>query len=62
MRSPTERINFAATGKTLDYPDFLEVQIKSFQEFFQLNSTHKERKKETLYTVFEENFPSYNFV
>ena len=57
MRSPTERINFASTGKTLDYPDFLEVQLKSFQEFFQLNSTHKERKKETLYTVFEENFP-----
>jgi DNA-directed RNA polymerase subunit beta len=57
MRSPNERINFASTGTSLDYPDFLEVQLKSFQEFFQLNSTHKERKQETLYTVFEENFP-----
>jgi DNA-directed RNA polymerase subunit beta len=57
MTSPTERINFASTGKTLDYPDFLEIQLKSFQEFFQLNSTYEERKKEGLYKVFEENFP-----
>ena len=57
MTSPTERINFASTGKTLDYPDFLEIQLKSFQEFFQLNSTYDERKKEGLYKVFEENFP-----
>jgi DNA-directed RNA polymerase subunit beta len=57
MSSPTERINFASTGKTLNYPDFLEIQLKSFQEFFQLNSTYEERKNEGLYKVFEENFP-----
>ncbi len=57
MTSHNERINFASNGKTLDNPDFLEIQLKSFQEFFQLNSTYEERKNEGLYKVFEENFP-----
>ena len=39
------------------YPDFLEVQLKSFREFFQLNSTPEERKIEGLFKVFLENFP-----
>ncbi len=57
MTSSNQRINFASTGQSLDYPDFLEIQLKSFQEFFQLNSTHEERKKEGLYKVFTDNFP-----
>ena len=57
MTSSNQRINFASTGQSLDYPDFLEIQLKSFQEFFQLNSTYEERKKEGLYKVFTDNFP-----
>ncbi len=53
----TPRINFGTTGKLMDYPDFLEIQVKSFKEFFQLNSTYEDRKKEGLFKVFEENFP-----
>ncbi len=57
MTSSNQRINFSSTGQSLDYPDFLEIQLKSFQEFFQLNSTFEERKKEGLYKVFTDNFP-----
>ncbi len=57
MTSSNQRINFASTGQSLDYPDFLEIQLKSFQEFFQLNSTYEERKSEGLYKVFTDNFP-----
>ncbi len=57
MTSANQRINFASTGQSLDYPDFLEIQLKSFQEFFQLNSTYEERKSEGLYKVFTDNFP-----
>jgi len=57
MTSSNQRINFSSTGQSLDYPDFLEIQLKSFQEFFQLNSTYEERKKEGLYKVFTDNFP-----
>jgi len=52
-----ERINFSSTQTRFDYPDFLEVQIQSFKEFFQLNTTPDQRKEEGLYRVFEENFP-----
>ncbi|MFO7843898.1 MAG: DNA-directed RNA polymerase subunit beta [Bacteroidales bacterium] len=52
-----KRISFASTKNQLHYPDFLEVQLKSFKEFFQLNSTPEKRKKEGLYQVFSENFP-----
>ena len=41
----------------MDYPDFLEVQLKSFKDFFQLGTTPENRKNEGLYTVFKENFP-----
>ncbi|HON19299.1 MAG TPA: DNA-directed RNA polymerase subunit beta, partial [Salinivirgaceae bacterium] len=51
------RINFASTKSHLEYPDFLEIQTKSFEEFFKINSTPEERKKEGLYKVFQENFP-----
>ncbi|RLD52974.1 MAG: DNA-directed RNA polymerase subunit beta [Bacteroidetes bacterium] len=57
MTSSNQRINFSSTGQSLDYPDFLEIQLKSFQEFFQLNSTYEERKTEGLYKVFTDNFP-----
>ncbi|KPK85517.1 MAG: DNA-directed RNA polymerase subunit beta [Bacteroides sp. SM23_62_1] len=52
-----ERISFSSTKNQLDYPDFLEVQLKSFKEFFQLGTSPEERKKEGLYRVFTENFP-----
>jgi DNA-directed RNA polymerase subunit beta len=52
-----ERISFSSTKKQLEYPDFLEIQLKSFQEFFRIGSTPEERKKEGLYQVFCENFP-----
>ena len=53
----SSRISFANIKNQLDYPDFLEIQLKSFREFFQLNSTQEQRKKETLYKVFTDNFP-----
>ena len=52
-----QRISFASTRSNLEYPDFLEVQIKSFKEFFQLGTSPEDRKNEDLYQVFQENFP-----
>ncbi len=52
-----QRISFTSTKNQLDYPDFLEVQLKSFREFFQLETTPENRKSEGLYQVFQENFP-----
>ncbi|NBC83824.1 MAG: DNA-directed RNA polymerase subunit beta [Bacteroidetes bacterium] len=52
-----ERVNFSSSKNKLDYPDLLEVQVKSFYEFFKLNSTPEERKNKGLYQVFQENFP-----
>ena len=52
-----KRISFASTKNQLEYPDFLEVQLKSFKDFFQLGTTPENRKNEGLYTVFKENFP-----
>jgi DNA-directed RNA polymerase subunit beta len=52
-----ERISFSSTKNQLSYPDFLEVQLKSFKEFFQIGTSPEERKKEGLYKVFDENFP-----
>jgi len=51
-----ERINFAHTQHP-EYPDFLEIQLKSFQDFFQLETTPENRKNEGLFKVFSENFP-----
>ncbi|SMO75210.1 DNA-directed RNA polymerase subunit beta [Saccharicrinis carchari] len=53
----SERINFASIKNQLQYPDFLEVQLKSFREFFQQGTTPEERKVESLFQVFEDNFP-----
>ncbi len=52
-----QRINFSKTKKTFDYPDFLEVQIKSFRDFCKLHTTPEERREEGLHKVFSENFP-----
>ncbi len=55
-KTNNKRINFA-TSKILDYPDLLEVQLKSFKDFFQLETTPENRKNEGLYKVFQEIFP-----
>jgi len=57
VNKKNERISFSSTQTRFDYPDFLEVQVKSFQEFFQLKTTPDNRKDEGLYKVFQENFP-----
>jgi DNA-directed RNA polymerase subunit beta len=56
-QSTNERISFASIKNQLEYPDFLEVQLKSFKEFFQLDTTPENRRNEGLYKVFDENFP-----
>ncbi|MDR0333995.1 MAG: DNA-directed RNA polymerase subunit beta [Dysgonamonadaceae bacterium] len=52
-----KRINFASIKNPLDFPDFLEIQLKSFQDFLQLDAPLESRKNEGLYKVFMENFP-----
>jgi len=52
-----KRINFSSQKTVYNYPNFLEIQLKSFREFFQLGTTPETRKKERLYRLFEENFP-----
>nr|WP_238786121.1 DNA-directed RNA polymerase subunit beta [Blattabacterium cuenoti] len=53
----TERITFALVAKKVKYPDFLDIQIKSFKEFFQLDTKPENRKNEGLFKAFTENFP-----
>ncbi len=59
MSVPTTkpRVNFASVKNPLPYPDFLEVQLKSFQDFLQLDTPPEKRNNEGLYKVFSENFP-----
>ena len=52
-----KRINFARVKSPMPYPDFLDVQLKSFRDFLQLDTPPEERKKDGLYKVFSENFP-----
>jgi len=52
-----QRISFASIKSQIDYPDFLDIQLKSFQDFFQLETTSENRQNEGLYKVFAENFP-----
>ncbi len=54
---PDNRIDFAAAKHSPQYPDFLDIQIKSFQDFFQLETKSDERKEEGLFNTFKENFP-----
>ncbi len=53
----TERINFASAKLVMEYPDFLDIQVKSFQDFFQLKTKADERSTEGLYNTFLDNFP-----
>ena len=57
VSSDNQRINFATVKNPLPYPDFLEVQLKSFQDFLQLDTPPEKRNNEGLYKVFAENFP-----
>jgi len=56
-KNTTERINFASARLGIDYPDFLDIQVKSFQDFFQLQTKAEERSEEGLYKTFMDNFP-----
>ena len=56
-RTKTQRISFASSKILLEYPDLLEVQLKSFRDFFQLDTTPENRRNEGLYQVFQEIFP-----
>ncbi len=53
----SKRVNFGKIKHGTDSPDLLEIQLKSFQEFFQLETTPENRSNEGLYKVFQENFP-----
>ena len=55
--SKSQRINFAGAQYSPNYPDFLDIQIKSFQDFFQLETKSDERNEEGLFNTFKENFP-----
>ena len=55
--SKSQRINFAGAKTSPNYPDFLDIQIKSFQDFFQLETKSDERNEEGLFNTFKENFP-----
>lgn len=57
QQTDNQRISFARTISKFPYPDFLEVQLQSFREFFQLDTATEHRKSEGLYKVFRDNFP-----
>jgi len=56
-RTKNERKSFASVKYVIDYPDFLDIQLQSFKDFFQIETSPDHRKKEGLYKVFAENFP-----
>ena len=56
-KNKQQRISFAKSKVQIDYPDFLDIQLKSFQDFFQLETTSENRQDEGLFKVFSENFP-----
>ncbi|MEM7107741.1 MAG: DNA-directed RNA polymerase subunit beta, partial [Bacteroidota bacterium] len=51
------RISFSSIKKVIDYPDFLDIQLQSFKDFFQLETPAEKREQEGLFKVFSENFP-----
>jgi DNA-directed RNA polymerase subunit beta len=57
IKKKNQRWNFAASKFPVEYPDFLDVQIQSFKDFFQLETTSENRQNEGLFKVFAENFP-----
>ncbi len=56
-KEKNQRINFASIKNTVEFPDFLDIQLQSFQSFFQIGTTLEERRNEGLYKAFEELFP-----
>ena len=52
------RVNFGSVKNPMPFPDFLDVQLKSFKDFLQLDTPPEERKNDGLYKVFAENFPT----
>ena len=56
-KTQQERISFSTIRNNVPYPDLLEIQLKSFRDFFQMDTTAENRKNEGLYRVFRENFP-----
>ena len=57
LANKAERLNFSSIVNRTEYPDFLDIQIKSFQDFFQLETKSEQRGNEGLYNTFMENFP-----
>nr|WP_321231204.1 DNA-directed RNA polymerase subunit beta [uncultured Psychroserpens sp.] len=57
LANKAERLNFSSIINRTEYPDFLDIQIKSFQDFFQLETKSEQRGNEGLYNTFMENFP-----
>ncbi len=57
LNKNSQRISFSSTKHQKSYPDFLEIQLQSFRDFFQMETTPENRKNEGLYKVFMENFP-----
>jgi DNA-directed RNA polymerase subunit beta len=57
LKKLTERVNYSSTKNFYEYPDFLEIQLASFKEFFQLETNPENRVSEGLFKVFSENFP-----
>ena len=57
LAKKAERLNFSSIVNRTEYPDFLDIQIKSFQDFFQLETKSDERADEGLFNTFMENFP-----
>ncbi|WP_452227975.1 MULTISPECIES: DNA-directed RNA polymerase subunit beta [unclassified Lacinutrix] len=57
LAKQAERLNFSSIVNRTEYPDFMDIQIKSFQDFFQLETKSEERGDEGLYNTFLENFP-----
>ncbi len=57
LKKHNKRTNFSGAQNTPNYPDFLDIQIKSFQDFFQLETKSDERNEEGLFNTFKENFP-----
>jgi DNA-directed RNA polymerase subunit beta len=53
----SKRINFGSSALSFDYPDFLDIQLQSFEEFFQIDTLPEHREQEGLFKVFSENFP-----
>ena len=57
IKPEQQRVNFGKIKISPEYPDLLDIQLRSFQEFFQLETTPENRISEGLYKVFQENFP-----